>query len=148
MADRGRPILHRAAIYASAPEAVQPPDDRTYSAEVTVFRRNLLHHRIARAVIPVTRLNNITWVYQKVKHIFRKNHKDCYIFSLNVRKQYFCIDMAFCIFSQKHCSFLEKHFQFLRTLVPLWRPLHKERGGHNALPYYIIYYFFSSQRLI
>ena len=29
-------------------EAVQPPDDRTYSAEVTVFQRNLLHHRSAQ----------------------------------------------------------------------------------------------------
>jgi len=36
-------------------EAVQPPDDRTYSAEVTVFQRNLLHHRIARAEFPYTR---------------------------------------------------------------------------------------------
>ena len=34
------------AIYASETEAVQPPDDRTYSAEVTAFRRTLLHHRI------------------------------------------------------------------------------------------------------
>ena len=34
------------AIYASETEAVQPPDDRTYSAEVTAARRNLLHHRI------------------------------------------------------------------------------------------------------
>ena len=32
----------------SAYRTVQPPDDRTYSAEVTVFRRNLLHHRSAR----------------------------------------------------------------------------------------------------
>ena len=30
----------------------KPPDDRTYSAEVTVSRRNLLHHRSARAVSP------------------------------------------------------------------------------------------------
>ena len=36
-----------AAIYAALTEAVQPPDDRTYSVEVTVFRRNLLHHRSA-----------------------------------------------------------------------------------------------------
>ena len=35
------------AIYAAKTEAIQPPDDRTYSAEVTVFQRNLLHHRIA-----------------------------------------------------------------------------------------------------
>ena len=31
-------------------EAVQPPDDRTYSAEVTVFQRNLPHHRSTRIV--------------------------------------------------------------------------------------------------
>ena len=31
-------------------DAVQPPDDRTYSAEVTVFQRNLPHHRSTRIV--------------------------------------------------------------------------------------------------
>ena len=36
-----------AAIYAALTEAVQPPDDRTYSAEVTAIWRNLLHHRSA-----------------------------------------------------------------------------------------------------
>ena len=35
------------AIYAGATEAVQPPDDRTYSAEVTSFPSNLPHHRNA-----------------------------------------------------------------------------------------------------
>ena len=95
MADRGRPILHRAAIYASASEAVQPPDDRTYSAEVTVFRRNLLHHRSARAVIPVTRLNNITLGFPIVKHIFRKNHKVLCYFSLKMQSRYFCTDGIF-----------------------------------------------------
>ena len=44
------PSFIRAAIYASASKAVQPPDDRTYSAEVTVFQRNLLHHRSARSI--------------------------------------------------------------------------------------------------
>jgi len=39
-----------AAIYAAQTWIVQPPDDRTYSAEVTAFRRNLLHHRIAGIV--------------------------------------------------------------------------------------------------
>ncbi len=50
MADRGRPFFPGAAIYAALSEAVQPPDDRTYSAEVTVFRRNLLHHRSAHSI--------------------------------------------------------------------------------------------------
>jgi len=70
-------------------EAVQPPDDRTYSAEVTVFRRNLLHHRIARIRIPYTRLNNITWYLQIVKHNFRKNHKETYVFSVILQKLLF-----------------------------------------------------------
>ena len=45
----------RPAIYAGASRIVQPPDDRTYSAEVTAKRRNLPHHRSARAVFPYTR---------------------------------------------------------------------------------------------
>ena len=49
---QGRPFLCRSDIRKRKTEAVQPPDDRTYSAEVTVFRRNLLHHRSARAVSP------------------------------------------------------------------------------------------------
>ena len=63
-----------AAIYAAQTEAVQPPDDRTYSAEVTVFRRNLLHHRSARAVFPYTRSIMIPQVPPFVKRNFRKNH--------------------------------------------------------------------------
>ena len=52
MAARGRPILHVPSDIRKRIEAVQPPDDRTYSAEVTAIRRNLLHHRIAHIVIP------------------------------------------------------------------------------------------------
>ena len=62
-------------------EAVQPPDDRTYSAEVTGFRRNLLHHRSARAVFPYTRSIMIPPFPPFVKHIFRNNHKICKEFS-------------------------------------------------------------------
>ena len=74
-----------AAIYAAQTEAAQPPDDRTYSAEVTVFRRNLLHHRSAHlekfANFPYTRSIMIPRIYLFVKHIFRNNHKNFYIFS-------------------------------------------------------------------
>ena len=65
----------RPAIYASAYRIVQPPDDRTYSAEVTVLRRNLPHHRSARAVFPYTRPIMIPSRRQFVKCKFRRNHK-------------------------------------------------------------------------
>ena len=55
-------------------EAVQPPDDRTYSAEVTSFPSNLLHHRSARsekfANFPYTRPIMISPFRLFVKHIF------------------------------------------------------------------------------
>ena len=85
MADRGRPIPIGAAIYASAHKAVQPPDDRTYSAEVTVFQRNLPHHRSARAVSPYTRSDIIPPQSEIVKKNFRENHKVCALFSYNLR---------------------------------------------------------------
>ena len=58
--------------YTQRRRSVQPPDDRTYSAEVTVFQRNLLHHRIARAEIPYTRTVMIPPQGPIVKHFFRK----------------------------------------------------------------------------
>ena len=85
MADRGRPIPIGAAIYASAHKAVQPPDDRTYSAEVTVFQRNLPHHRSARAESPYTRSYIIPPWLRIVKQNFRKNHKFRTKFSYNLR---------------------------------------------------------------
>ena len=85
MADRGRPIPIGAAIYASAHKAVQPPDDRTYSAEVTVFQRNLPHHRSARAVFPYTRSIMIPPRKPNVKQNFRENHKVCILFSYNLQ---------------------------------------------------------------
>ena len=85
MADRGRPIPIGAAIYASAHKAVQPPDDRTYSAEVTVFQRNLPHHRSARAVFPYTRSNIIPPQGPIVKENFRENHKIRMFFSCNLQ---------------------------------------------------------------
>ena len=73
------------AIYASADEAAQPPDDRTYSAEVTGFRRNLPHHRSAllcfpekSADSPYTRLIMIPPFIPFVKHKFGNNHKNLY----------------------------------------------------------------------
>ena len=62
-------------------EAVQPPDDRTYSAEVTAFQRNLLHHRIARAEFPYTRPIIITFYRQLVNSYFIKIVKNFSLFS-------------------------------------------------------------------
>ena len=50
MADASRPSPRAQRYTQARPRTVQPPDDRTYSAEVTGFHRNLPHHRIARAV--------------------------------------------------------------------------------------------------
>ena len=85
MADRGRPFFRSRRYTPALPKAVQPPDDRTYSAEVTVFQRNLPHHRSARAVFPYTRSNIIPPRLQIVKQNFRKNHKLCFVFSYNLR---------------------------------------------------------------
>jgi len=71
-----------AAIYAAQTEAVQPPDDRTYSAEVTGFRRNLLHHRSACAYFPRTRSIIVAFPSSFVKKNFRKNHKFFCVISL------------------------------------------------------------------
>ena len=61
-------------------EAVQPPDDRTYSAEVTSFPSNLLHHRSARAECPYTRSIILTRTAAFVNYFFRKFHKNFYVF--------------------------------------------------------------------
>ena len=46
-------LFHLAQRYTQAQtDAVQPPDDRTYSAEVTSFLSNLLHHRSACFLFP------------------------------------------------------------------------------------------------
>ena len=94
-------------------EAVQPPDDRTYSAEVTSFPSNLPHHRSAlmcfpekSADSPYTRSIMIPPISLFVKHNFRKNHKNFYEFSVN-------IEIDFC-------------------------PKNGLREGPQALPYYII----------
>ena len=77
-----------AAIYAAFPEAVQPPDDRTYSAEVTVFQRNLLHHRSAQRRLRLHALDNSTIsaafcqyyfsvIFTKIYKFFRENRRIC-----------------------------------------------------------------------
>ena len=87
---RPRPTSFSAQRYTpDASKAVQPPDDRTYSAEVTAFRRNLPHHRSARAVFPYTRSNTIPFEFPFVKKKFRKNHKLSRKNSLNVEKSKF-----------------------------------------------------------
>ena len=70
--------FHLAQRYTQAQtDAVQPPDDRTYSAEVTSFPSNLLHHRSARfsfpekfANFPYTRSIMIPPFFPFVKHYF------------------------------------------------------------------------------
>ncbi|MDO5400649.1 MAG: hypothetical protein Q4F17_06685 [Eubacteriales bacterium] len=80
---RPRPTFPPAQRYTQAlPEAVQPPDDRTYSAEVTGFHRNLLHHRIARMVIPIASSIILSSEAPFVKHFFRIFHKNLPHFSV------------------------------------------------------------------
>ena len=81
---QGRPSP-KAQRYTQAQRTIQPPDDRTYSAEVTAIRRNLPHHRSARAVFPHTRSDIIPPQSEIVKKNFRKNHKLCPSFSYNLR---------------------------------------------------------------
>jgi hypothetical protein len=50
-------------------EAVQPPDDRTYSAEVTSFPSNLLHHRSAR-IISLHALDYLTTIDAFCQELF------------------------------------------------------------------------------
>ena len=74
------PSFIRAAIYASASKAVQPPDDRTYSAEVTVFQRNLLHHRSARSISLLAPEHDTT-IYFICQAFFQENLQSfCAIF--------------------------------------------------------------------
>ena len=60
MADARPTLVHGAAIYAQRSRTVQPPDDRTYSAEVTSFPSNLLHHRSVRIAFPIARRYDTT----------------------------------------------------------------------------------------
>ena len=83
MAD-ARPTFPLSPRYTLAQtEAVQPPDDRTYSAEVTSFNEqspasSQCAFRQA-ALGPYTRLNSIPCLFSFVKHFFGKNYK---VFSL------------------------------------------------------------------
>ena len=72
MADLGRPILLTPSDIRKRFEAVQPPDDRTYSAEVTVIGRNLLHHRIAR-IDSLHALKYCTMFFPSCQALFQKN---------------------------------------------------------------------------
>ena len=65
----------RPAIYASAYRIVQPPDDRTYSAEVTAYSSAISRIIAVRAVFPYTRPIMIPSRRQFVKCKFRRNHK-------------------------------------------------------------------------
>ena len=78
------------------PEAVQPPDDRTYSAEVTSSPSNLPHHRVARFVFrkirrfPLHALDYDTTPIPICQALFsrkfRKNHKSSAAFSSGLQK--------------------------------------------------------------
>ena len=57
------------AIYAMQ-RSSQPPDPRTYSAEVTSFRSNLPHHRRLRA--PIARLTIILQLVTKVNSFLER----------------------------------------------------------------------------
>ena len=104
--------------------------------------------------IPYSRLNTIPWVSSNVKHIFRKNHKLCDIFSLNTEKQYFSTD----IFSPRYTFLLYAHilwnFARIKFILVNSQPkcfsvmivLHTNREGTRPSLQYI--YFFNSQRLI
>ena len=94
-------------------EAVQPPDDRTYSAEVTSFYEQspassqcALCFPEKSADSPYTRLNIIPPHLPFVKHKFRNNHKIFNVFSV----------------------IMERDFGVKEQF----------REGHQALPYYII----------
>ena len=104
--------------------------------------------------IPYSRLNTIPRDIPNVKHIFRKNHKDCYFFSLNTEKQYFPTD----IFSPRYTFLLHAHISwnfarikfilvnFQSKCFSVMIVLHTNREGTRPSLQYI--YFFNSQRLI
>ena len=63
-------------------EAVQPPDDRTYSAEVTAFGAQSPASSQCTRSLPYTRSIMIPPHPPIVNSFFRKNHKISYIFSV------------------------------------------------------------------
>lgn len=86
-ADMCRPNIRNAAIYSRKPPAdrgSQPPDDRTYSAEVTVFPRNLPLHRILRLFLLNTRSIIIQDLPLIVKTIFYFFNKFLKLFSVKM----------------------------------------------------------------
>ena len=86
-ADMCRPNIRNAAIYSRKPPAdrgSQPPDDRTYSAEVTVFPRNLPLHRILRLFLLNTRSIIIQDLPPVVKAIFYFFNKFLKLFSVKM----------------------------------------------------------------
>ena len=91
MADRGRPFFRSRRYTPALPKAVQPPDDRTYSAEVTVIQRNLPHHRSARAESPYTRPIMIPSIHPFVKDFFRVFHEVFPLFSVKTENSFFDI---------------------------------------------------------
>ena len=115
MADRGRPFFRSRRYTPALPEAVQPPDDRTYSAEVTVFQRNLPHHRSARAESPYTCSIMIPCASPFVKNFFRIFHEVLYLFSVKTENSF--------LFLPPLQIILELFFPFLRCLL---RPCEKD----------------------
>ena len=139
MADRGRPILLSAAIYASASKQFSRPMTGHTPRKLPPF--DAISRIIAvHAQFPYTRLNNITWVSQIVKHNFRKNHKDCCVFSLKTRNQYFHTNCAFGNVFVK--TFIRNQWTF--PILGDVLPFATKTGGSMTLPYYIIYRFIFS----
>ena len=82
MAD-ARPTFPLPQRYTQAQtEAVQPPDDRTYSAEVTDFSQSPASSQCARIVSPYTRSNIVTSSSPFVKRFFGNNYKVLLKFSV------------------------------------------------------------------
>ena len=82
MAD-ARPTFSIAQRYTQAQtDTVQPPDDRTYSVEVTSPSEQSPTSSQCAHSIPYTRSNIIPPHIPFVKNFFRKNHKFSHVFSL------------------------------------------------------------------
>ena len=85
MADARPTLFIGAAIYASATKAVQPPDDRTYSAEVTsLSEQSPASSQCAPSgrIRPIHALEHCNILFSKCQELFRKNHKFSHVFSL------------------------------------------------------------------
>ena len=91
-------------------EAVQPPDDRTYSAEVTVFQRNLPHHRSTRIVSLHTLDYDTTYFLICQEHFlfFSQSFLLIFVHSDGVKKLY-----------KMHGAVLSPQINIIQPVMPL-----------------------------